>query len=129
MQGYTNKGFLFGDPIGREGKGGHAWLTYHLSGNESVGVEYLNKKNDNDFIANGTTQNQFKVTATKRFLHDNLEMNAYFQYERWKAPIYLTGQRNDTVTAVQFTFYPGSQDEADGPLGSGPAETRQTRRP
>ncbi len=107
VQGYTNKGFLFGDPIGREGKGGHAWLTYHLSGNESVGLEYLNKKNDNDFIANGTTQNQFKATITKRFLHDNLEMNAYFQYERWKAPIYLTGPRNDTVTAVQFTFYPG----------------------
>ncbi len=107
LQGYTNKGFLFGDPIGREAKGGHAWMTYHLSGNESVGVEYLNKKNDNDFIANGTTQNQFKVTATKRFLHDNLEMNAWFQYERWKAPTYLPGQRNDTVTAVQFTFYPG----------------------
>jgi hypothetical protein len=107
VQGYTNKGFLFGDPIGREGKGGHAWITYHLSGNESIGLEYLNKKNDNDFIANGTTQNQFKATVTKRFLHDNLEMNAWFQYERWKAPIYLPGARNDTVTAVQLTFYPG----------------------
>ena len=106
-QGYTNKGFLFGDPIGREGKGGHAWMTYHLSGNESIGVEYLNKKNDNDFIANGTTQNQFKATVSKRFLNDNLEVNGWVQYERWKAPTYLLGQRNDTVTAVQITFFPG----------------------
>ena len=107
VQGYTNKGFLFGDPIGREAKGGHAWMTYHLSGKESVGIEYLNKKNDNDFIPNGTTQNQFKASVTKRFLHDNVEMNAWFQYERWKAPTYLQGQRNDTVTAVQLTFFPG----------------------
>ena len=106
LQGYTNKGFIFGDPIGREGKGGHAWLTYHLSGSEFVALEYLNKKNDNDFIASGTTQNQFKVTAVKRFLHDNLELNAWFQYERWKAPIYLTGQRNDTTSAIQLTFFP-----------------------
>jgi hypothetical protein len=106
-QGYTNKGFLFGDPIGREGKGGQAWLTYHLSGNESVQLEYLNKKNDNDFIASGTTQNQFKASVTKRFLHDNVELNAWLQYERWKAPVYLPGPQNDTVTAVQVTFFPG----------------------
>ena len=28
-QGYTNKGFIMGDWIGREAKGGQAWLTYH----------------------------------------------------------------------------------------------------
>ena len=33
-QGYTNQGQLFGDWIGREDKGGQAWITYHLSGNE-----------------------------------------------------------------------------------------------
>ena len=32
QQGYTNKGFIMGDWIGREAKGGQAWLTYHLSG-------------------------------------------------------------------------------------------------
>ncbi len=31
-QGYTNKGFIMGDWIGRQAKGGQAWLTYHLSG-------------------------------------------------------------------------------------------------
>jgi hypothetical protein len=105
-QGYTNKGFLFGDPIGREDKGGNAWLTYHLSGNESIQLEYMNQKADNDFIASGTTQNQFKASVEKRFLHDSVELNAWFQYERWKAPIYLPGARNDTATAVQVTFFP-----------------------
>src|ERR1039458_4570404 len=37
-QGYTNQGQLFGDWIGREDKGGQAWITYHLSGDEWLQV-------------------------------------------------------------------------------------------
>src|SRR6185312_235154 len=49
-QGYTNKGSLMGDWIGREAKGGQAWLTWHLSGNEWIQLSYLNKKTPKDFI-------------------------------------------------------------------------------
>ena len=118
--GYTNKGFIMGDWIGREAKGGQAWLTYHLSGNEWVQLEYLNKKNDKDFIPGlqsttaigtfgpgGTTQNSFKAQVVKRLHHDDVELNAWFQYERWKAPIYLPGQQANATTAVQLTFFPG----------------------
>jgi hypothetical protein len=104
-QGYTNKGNIFGDWIGREAKGGQAWLTYHLSGNEWVQLEYLNKKTPKDFIAGGTTQNEFKVNVVKRIRHD-VELNAWVQYERWKAPIYKTGQQSNTVAAFQVTWYP-----------------------
>ena len=55
-----------GDWIGREAKGGQAWLTYHLSGNEWVQFEYLRKKTPNDFIPDGTTQNQFRASVVKR---------------------------------------------------------------
>jgi hypothetical protein len=104
-QGYTNKGFIMGDSIGREGKGGQAWFTYHLSPNESIEVEYLRKKNAKDFIYQGTTQNQVKITAVKRFGHQ-YELNAWVQYEKWTAPIYLPGKQNDTTAAVQFSYYP-----------------------
>jgi hypothetical protein len=105
VQGYTNKGFIMGDWIGREAKGGQAWLTYHLSGDEWVQLEYLNKKTPKDFIAQGTTQNQFKVDVMKHLGH-NITMDAWLQYERWKAPIYMTGPQNDTTVAAQFTWYP-----------------------
>lgn len=105
LQGYTNKGYIMGDWIGREAKGGQAWLTYHLSGNEWVQFEYLNKKTPKDFIPGGTTQNEFKVGVVKRIGHD-LELNAWVQYERWKAPIYKTGQQSNTVAAFQVTWYP-----------------------
>src|SRR5581483_8704320 len=41
-QGPTNKGFLLGDWIGRQDKGGQAWLTYHLSPKEDVQFMYRN---------------------------------------------------------------------------------------
>ena len=104
LQGYTNKGYLMGDWIGREAKGGQAWLTYHLSGNEWVQFEYLNKKTAKDFVE-GTTQNQYRVSVVKR-LGENIELNGWFQYERWKAPIYKPGLQTNTTTAFQVTWFP-----------------------
>jgi Capsule assembly protein Wzi len=111
-QGYTNKGFIFGDWIGREAIGGQAWLTYHMSGNEWAQLEYLTKKTPKDFIPGGVTQNQFKVSVVKRLSRD-VELNAWLQYEAWKAPVpvngvnlNLTGPQRDTVVAAQFTWFP-----------------------
>jgi hypothetical protein len=104
-EGYTNKGFIMGDWIGREAKGGQAWLTYHLSANEWVQLEYLNKKTEKDFVPGGTTQNQFKVDVVKRF-GPVVELNAWVQYEGWKAPAYKPGLQQDTSVAVQLTWYP-----------------------
>jgi hypothetical protein len=105
VEGYTNKGFIMGDWIGREAKGGQAWLTYHLSGNEWVQLEYLHKKTPGDFIPLGTTQNQFKVSLVKRFGRD-VELKSWVQYEGWKAPIYKAGYQQNTAASVQLTWYP-----------------------
>jgi hypothetical protein len=113
LQGYTNKGQLFGDWIGREDKGGQAWVTYHLSGNEWIQVSARNQKAAKDFIWNpttgtqyGTTLNDISFQAVKRLGRD-LEINGNFTYERYKAPIYLTGQQTVTTTNIQLTWYPG----------------------
>jgi hypothetical protein len=104
-QGYTNKGNIMADWIGREAKGGQAWLTYHLSGNEWVQFEYLNKKTPFNFIPGGTTQNQFTGSVVKRF-GKNVQLKAWVQYEGWKAPIYKDGLQKDTSVAVDLTWYP-----------------------
>ena len=116
-QGYTNKGNVFGDWIGREAKGGQAWLTYHLSPMEMLQLSYRNAKAAKDFIPGntfstgaprvdgGTTQNDFTFTVVKR-LKPDVELNAWVQYERWKAPVYKTGGQNDVTTNVQITWYP-----------------------
>lgn len=104
-QGYTAKGYILGDWIGREAKGGQAWLTYHLSGNEWIQFEYLNKKTPFNFITGGTTQNQYKLSAVKR-LGKEIELNAWYQHEGWKAPIYKQGLQTNNAFSVQLTWYP-----------------------
>ena len=104
-QGYTNQGQLFGDWIGREDKGGQAWITYHLSGNEWLQVSVRNQKAVNNFIPNGTTLNDFAVQAVKRIGKD-FELHGNFAVEHYKAPIYVTGEQTVTTTNIQLTWYP-----------------------
>ena len=126
-QGYTNQGQLFGDWIGREDKGGQAWVTWHLSGNEWLQVSARNQKATKYFIPGstnptytgspcstispclppgGTTLNDINFQVVKRIGKD-FEVNGNFAYERWKAPIYLPGQQTVTTTNIRLTWYPG----------------------
>ena len=104
-QAYTNKGYIMGDWVGREAKAGNAWLTYHLSGDEWVQAEYLYKKTPKDFVPDGTTQHQFTVNVIKN-LRPNIQLDAWLQYEHWKAPIYKVGGQNNVVVAGQIKFFP-----------------------
>jgi hypothetical protein len=111
-QGYTNQGQLFGDWIGREDKGGQAWITYHLSGNEWLEAGVRNQKATTFFIPGGTTLNDINFQVVKRIGKD-FEINSNFAYEHWKAPIYPTGiptypagQQTVTTTTIQFTWFP-----------------------
>jgi len=115
-QGYTNNGQLFGDWIGREDKGGQAWITYHLSGNEWIQVSTRAQKAAKDFIEApaptinqaveyGTTLNDIDFQVVKRIGKD-FEVNGSFAYEYYKAPIYLPGQQTVTTTNIQLTWFP-----------------------
>jgi len=105
VQGYTNKGALFGDWMGREDKGGQAWATYHLSPNEWIQASYRRQKAAKDFIAGGTTLNDFNLEAVKRF-NKSIEVKGAFALEHYKTPIYQTGQQTVTTTSVQVTWFP-----------------------
>ncbi|HEV2214235.1 MAG TPA: capsule assembly Wzi family protein, partial [Terracidiphilus sp.] len=86
-------------------KGGQAWLTWHISGNEWLQASYRNQKAAKDFIPGGTTINDFGFRASKRVGHD-FEVDGNFTLEKWKAPIYLPGEQTVTNTTVQFTWFP-----------------------
>jgi len=108
VQGYTNRGQLFGDWIGREDKGGQAWITYHLSGSEWLQIGARNQKAAKDFIPGGTTLNDLSLQVVKR-LGRSFELKGDFAYEHWKAPVYLSGQQAVTTTTVQLTWFPERQ--------------------
>lgn len=104
--GYTNSGQLFGDWVGREGKGSQAWVTYHLSGNESIQGSVRNHKVATDFVPGGTTLTDIEVQVVKRIKKD-LEISGNLKIEHYKAPVYLAGTQNVTAATVQITWYPG----------------------
>ncbi len=105
QQGTTNKGFLFTDPIGREDKGGQAWITYHLSPRDHIQFNYRRVKAAKDFIAGGTTQNEYGVDVVKTFGKD-VDFHVAAQYEGWKAPIYRAGSNSDTAVWGGITWFP-----------------------
>ena len=107
-QGPTNEGFL-PDWVGRQGKGGQGWLTYHLSANEDIQFMYRNAKASALFLPGGTTQNDFEGSVVKRIGKD-IEVKGWVQYEGWKAPVYMTGAQSDTTAAGQITWYPPQKD-------------------
>ncbi len=104
-QVYTNKGNLFGSWIGREGKGGQAWLTYWLNPQSRLVLGYRNAKVESDFVTGGTTQNDINGQAIIRLKND-LELNAFAQYERWNVPILKAGAQNQFTGTMQLTWYP-----------------------
>jgi hypothetical protein len=110
-QGYTNKGTIMGDAIGREAQGGQGWLTYHLSPLEMVQTSFRHAKVADDFVPLGTTQNSFDVRAVKRIRHD-VELSVEVEHEWWKAPVYETSEQNDTVATFQITLHPERGAEA-----------------
>jgi capsule assembly protein Wzi len=109
-QGYTNRGQLFGDWIGREGKGGQGWITYHISGNEWIQAGVRTQKTAKDFIRThdtqyGTTLDDVNFQVVKRIGKD-FEVNGSFAWEQYLAPIYLTNRQTVTTTNIQLTWYP-----------------------
>ncbi len=102
---YTNKQFVLGDWVGRESKGGQAWLTYHLSPQETIQLSYRNAKAASDFVPGGTTQNDISARIVHR-LHEDIELNTFAQMEFWKAPILAQGLQKDFSIGLQLTYFP-----------------------
>jgi hypothetical protein len=58
-----------------------------------------------DFVPRGTTLNDINFQIVKRIGND-FEVNGNFVYERWKAPIYLSGSQTVITITIQLTWFP-----------------------
>lgn len=87
--GYTNKGLLIGDTMGRAGVTWQAWSTYWISPRNKVQVNYRNQYTSPQFLKGGGTQNDIRTTSNF-VLKRNLEVELGVQSERIVIPL-LTG--------------------------------------
>ena len=71
---------------------------------------YLDKKTPKDFVPGRHNPEASSRPRSSNASTKTLNSMPGFQYERWKAPIYIpklnNGANNDTVAAVQVTWYP-----------------------
>jgi hypothetical protein len=101
----TNKGNLFGNQTGRDGRTGQVWSTYHFSAATSLQFGYRDTKASNLFLPGGGTQSD----ASTRLLwqvRPNWSVDAFVQYERWFIPALKPGPQHDISSSLQLTFHP-----------------------
>lgn len=100
-----NKGFLFGNPTGRDGRTYQAWSTYHFSAATDLQFAYRDTKISTLFLPGGGTQSDAS-TRLQWEISPRFTVGAFVQYERWLIPsLQATAQQNVTGR-VEFTFHP-----------------------
>jgi len=101
---YTNKGYLIGSWVGREGQGLQAWSTYWFSPRNTLQFAYRHAKVYSDFVPGGETVNDASVKLNW-WLRRNLSFSGLLQYEKWLAPILASTPQTNWTSSVQVTFW------------------------
>ncbi len=102
--GYTNDGYLLGNWIGRQGRGGLGTATYWFSPRNSIQFAYRAQRVDPVFLEGGAL-NDFAVNWNQAVGHD-FGLSANLQYETWHFPLLAVERKTNFTTSVQFTYSP-----------------------
>lgn len=105
LDGYTQKGLLIGDWVGREGKGGQLSSTYWLAPDRTVQVFWRNHSLANEFIPGGGHQNDFG-TNINYAIGAHLQAGGMVQYETYNIPFLAAGRQSDVSVGLTLTYWP-----------------------
>jgi membrane-associated phospholipid phosphatase len=108
----TNKGILFGNATGRDGRSYQGWSTYHLSAGTSIQLSYREVKASSSFLPGGGTQSDAGTHLLWK-VHRNLQVDAFVQYERWLIPALKPTAEHNVTGQLQLTFNPKWRIHAD----------------
>jgi membrane-associated phospholipid phosphatase len=101
----TNKGFLFGNQTGRDGRTYQASSTYHFSASTTLQFTYRDTKVGAAFLPGGGTQSD-AGTRLRWQLRRQWSIDAMVQYERWLIPALRTTAQHDVTTRIQLSYTP-----------------------
>jgi hypothetical protein len=104
---YTNNKNIIGSWIGREGTGLQAWSTYWFTSRNTLQFGYRHAKVDSDFVPGGETVNDGSIKLDCWLRHD-LNVKAFIQYEKWRAPILAANPQTNWTTTLEIGFWPSS---------------------
>ena len=111
----TNKGYIFGNQTGRDGRTFQGWTTFHWSADTTLQLGYRDTKlSASPFYlpsptGNGGTQSDGSARLRWQARPD-WSVDALIQYERWFIPVLHPTAQHDVATSLQITFTPGSKN-------------------
>jgi len=102
---YTNRHFLMGDWVGRDGAGIQAWSRYWLTPKNSIQLGYRHEKIDNKLIPNGGTINDASLRV-EYWVRPTMGVSGFVQYEQWLFPLLASGLQKNVTASLQVTYWP-----------------------
>ena len=105
LDGNTNKGFMLGNAVGRDGRAIEGRVGYWFSARTRVEAGYRQNKGGTLFLPGGST-------ITDAFVNGSYAINRHWtaqvfaQYERFLIPSYVNGSQHNTSGWFQITWNP-----------------------
>jgi hypothetical protein len=101
----TNKGFLLGNAIGRDGRAIEGRSGYWFSARSRVEAGYRQNKISGAFLPNGGTITDGFVNASYA-INRHWQAQLFTQYERFLIPSYMAGSQHNTSGWLEVTWNP-----------------------
>jgi membrane-associated phospholipid phosphatase len=105
LDGNTNKGFLLGNAVGRDGRAIEATSNYWFSARTKVEFGYRQNKGGTLFLPGGSTITDGFVNGSYA-INRHWQAQLFTQYERFLIPSYMSGSQHNTSGWLQVTWTP-----------------------
>jgi hypothetical protein len=101
----TNKGFLLGNAVGRDGRAFEGRTGYWFSARSRVEVGYRQNKGGLSFLPGGSTISDGFLNASYAITPE-WSAQVFTQYERFLIPSYISGSQHNTSGWLQIQWNP-----------------------
>lgn len=102
---YTNRGYLMGNWVGRDGAGIQAFSRYWLSARNAIQFGYRHANVDPKFVPGGGTLNDGSVRFDF-WVQRYWSASAFVQYEQWKFPVLASSLQKNVTASIQLSYWP-----------------------
>jgi hypothetical protein len=104
QDGYTNRGNLIGNSVGRDGRAFQGWLTYWLSPRNNLQFLYKKSSVASEFMPGGGAWQDYSI-RNEVHLRSGFYMKTELQYEHIsKYPILFSGPRKNFTAIAELGF-------------------------
>lgn len=101
----TNKGFILGNAVGRDGRAIEARTSYWVSSRTRIEGGYRQNKGGSQFLPGGSTITDGFVNGSIA-LNRHWTANIFVQHERFLIPSYMPGAQHNNSGWLQLTWNP-----------------------